>query len=72
MNPDFKGPWGFPDLENAIMDVETASQTFIKFKSGEVLFSRSSWAELNEREEVSITFQGNKAGGSMKRLFPTR
>jgi len=69
MNPDFKGPWGFPDMENAIMDVETASQAFIRFKTGEVLFSRSSWAELNEREEVSVTFQGTKAGGSIKRLF---
>ena len=68
-NPDFKGPWGFPDMKNPIMDVETASHVCIKFKTGQILFSRSSWAEMNEREEVSVTFQGAKAGASMKRLF---
>ena len=68
-NPDFKGPWGFPDIKNPIIDVETASHTSIKFKTGQILFSRSSWAEMNEREEVSVTFQGSKAGCSMKRIF---
>ena len=68
-NQDFKGPWGFPDMKNPIMDVETASHACIKFKTGQILFSRSSWAEMNEREEVSVTFQGAKAGASMKRLF---
>ena len=30
-----------------------------------------SWAELNQREEVSVTFQGTKAGGLVRRLFGT-
>ena len=28
-----------------------------------------SWAEMNKREEVSVTFQGSKAGGMVQRLF---
>ena len=68
-NPDFKGPWGIPDVENGIVDVETASHSFIKFKTGQVLLVRSSWAEMNKREEVSVTFQGTKGGGAIKRIF---
>ena len=68
-NSDFKGPWGIPDVEGGIMDVETSSHAFIKFKTGQVLFARNSWAEMNKREEVSVTFQGEKAGGMIRRLF---
>lgn len=68
-NPDFKGPWGIPDVEGGIMDVETSSHAFITFKTGQVLFARNSWAEMNKREEVSVTFQGTKAGGMIRRLF---
>jgi len=66
---NFKGPWGFPDIEKGIVDVETASHAFITFKSHQVLFARNSWAEQNKREEVSLTFQGQKAGGMIRRLF---
>lgn len=68
-NSSFKGPWGIPDVEGGIMDVETASHAFIRFSSGQVLFARNSWAEMNCREEVSVTFQGTKAGGMVRRLF---
>lgn len=68
-NPDFKGPWGIPDVKGGIMDVETSSHAFIRFKTGQVLFARNSWAEMNEREEVSVTFQGTKAGAMIRRLF---
>lgn len=68
-NPDFKGPWGIPDVKGGVMDVETASHAFVRFKTGQVLFTRNSWAEMNRREEVSVTFQGEKAGGMLKRLF---
>lgn len=68
-NTDFKGPWGIPDVKDGIMDVETASHAFIRFKTGQVLFARNSWAEMNGREEVSVTFQGKKAGGILRRLF---
>ncbi len=68
-NQDFKGPWGIPDVEGGLMDVETASHAFIRFKTGQVLYARNSWAEMNRREEVSVTFQGKKAGGTIKRLF---
>jgi len=68
-NSDFKGPWGIPDVKGGIMDVETASHSFVKFSTGQALFVRNSWAEMNEREEVSVTFQGTKAGGMIKRLF---
>ncbi|MCM8762375.1 MAG: Gfo/Idh/MocA family oxidoreductase [Candidatus Omnitrophica bacterium] len=68
-NPDFKGPWGIPDVKGGKMDVETSAHSFIRFKTGQILFTRNSWAEMNKREEVSVTFQGTKAGGMIRRLF---
>ena len=65
----FKGPWGIPDVEGGVMDVETAAHAFIRFKTGQVLFARNSWAEMNKREEVSVVFQGTQAGGMIRRLF---
>lgn len=65
----FKGPWGISDVEKGIVDVETASHALVTFKTGQVLFARNSWAENNKREEVSLTFQGKKAGGTVKRIF---
>ena len=68
-NPAFKGPWGNPDIEGAVCNVETACHAFVTFKNGACLSIRSSWAEMNEREVVSVTFQGTKAGGCVERLF---
>ncbi len=65
----FKGPWGIPDVEKGVTDVEAACLGFIRFKTGQVLMIRNSWAEMNKREEVSVTFQGRKAGGMIRRLF---
>ncbi len=65
----FKGPWGIPDVEKGVTDVESASHGFVRFQTGQVLFLRNSWAEMNKREEVSVTFQGQKAGGTIRRLF---
>ncbi|MDD2710782.1 MAG: Gfo/Idh/MocA family oxidoreductase [Verrucomicrobiae bacterium] len=65
----FKGPWGIPDAANGVTNVETACHGFIRFETGQVLFIRNSWAEMNKREEVSVTFQGTKAGGMVQRLF---
>jgi predicted dehydrogenase len=66
---NFKGPWGLPDSAKGVNDVEAAAHGFVRFKSGQVLFLRNSWAEMNKREEVSVTFQGSKAGGMVRRLF---
>ncbi|MCM8829638.1 MAG: Gfo/Idh/MocA family oxidoreductase [Candidatus Omnitrophica bacterium] len=68
-NPEFKGPWGIPDVKGGKMDVETSAHSFIRFKTGQILFTRNSWAEMNKREEVSVTFQGTKAGGMIRRMF---
>jgi len=65
----FKGPWGIPDVAKGVTDVESAAHGFVRFKTGQVLFLRNAWAEMNKREEVSVTFQGQKAGGCVKRLF---
>jgi predicted dehydrogenase len=65
----FKGPWGLPDKEGGVCDVETAVHGFITFKTGQCLSLQISWAEMVEREEVSVTFQGTKAGGRMRRLY---
>ena len=67
----FKGPWGIPDRANGTCDVEAAAHGFVTFKNGAVLFLRNAWAEMNKREEVSVTFQGTKAGGLVRRLFGT-
>lgn len=66
---NFKGPWGIPDGTNKTNDVESAIHGFITFKTGQVLSVQNSWAEMIEREEVSVTFQGAKGGGRVRRLF---
>jgi predicted dehydrogenase len=68
-NPAFKGPWGIPDMAGGVTNVESACHAFVTFKTGQCLMIRSSWAEMNEREVVSVTFQGGKSGGKIERLF---
>ena len=65
----FKGPWGIPDRVGGTTDVENAAHGFVTFKSGQVLTLQVSWAEMVKREEVSVVFQGTKAGGKVERLF---
>ncbi|HTL66316.1 MAG TPA: Gfo/Idh/MocA family oxidoreductase [Lacunisphaera sp.] len=65
----FKGPWGIPDVANGVTDVESAAHGFVTFKSGQAMSFQVSWAEMNLREEVSVTFQGVAAGGLIRRLF---
>ena len=68
-NKAFKGPWGIADVAGGKMDVEAAAHGFITFKTGQAMTFQVSWAEMNAREEVSVTFQGSKAGGMVRRLF---
>ena len=68
-NKAFKGPWGIPDAVGGITDVESTCHAMLTFKTGQCLLIRSSWAEMNEREAVSVTFQGSKSGGKVERLF---
>lgn len=70
-NKEFKGPWGIPDREDGITDVESAAHGFVTFDTGQVLNFQISWAEMVKREEVSVVFQGSKAGGKVERLFGT-
>ena len=65
----FKGPWGIPDQEDGVTDVEAAAHGFVTFETGQVLSLQVSWAEMVKREEVSVVFQGTKAGGKIERLF---
>lgn len=65
----FKGPWGIPDVEDGVTDVESACHGFVKFATGQVLSFQVSWAEMVKREEVSVVFQGEGAGGMVQRLF---
>ena len=67
----FKGPWGIADRADGTTDVETAAHGFVTFKTGQVLSLQVSWAEMVKREEVSVVFQGTKAGGKVERLFGT-
>jgi predicted dehydrogenase len=68
-NKAFKGPWGIPDTARGISDVESSCHAMVTFTSGQCLMIRNSWAEMNEREVVSVTFQGTKMGGKVERLF---
>ena len=65
----FKGPWGIPDVAKGVTDVEAAAHGFVTFQSGQSMSFAVSWAEMNKREEVSVVFQGSKAGGMVQRLF---
>jgi len=66
---NFKGPWGIPDVAKGVTDVESACHGMIKCKTGQVISLQISWAEMVKREEVSVAFQGTKAGGLVQRLF---
>ncbi len=68
-NKAFKGPWGIPDSAKGVTDVESSAHAMLTFKTGQSLMIRNSWAEMNEREIVSVTFQGTKAGGKVERIF---
>lgn len=68
---EFKGPWGIPDREGGVTDVESAAHGFVTFDTGQVLSFQMSWAEMIKREEVSVVFQGVNAGGKVERLFGT-
>ncbi len=70
-NKAFKGPWGIADVPRGVTDVEAAAHGFVTFKSGQAMSFQVSWAEMIEREEVSVAFQGRKAGGRVRRLFRT-
>ena len=70
-NKAFKGPWGIPDNAKGVTDVEAAAHGFITFKTGQCMSFAVSWAEMNKGEEVSVVFQGQKAGGMVRRLFGT-
>jgi len=65
----FKGPWGIPDVVGGTTDVESACHGFVSFDTGQVLNFQVSWAEMVKREEVSVVFQGQAAGGMVQRLF---
>lgn len=65
----FKGPWGIPDVAQGVTDVEAAAHGFVTFETGQSISFAVSWAEMNKREEVSVSFQGAKAGGMVRRLF---
>lgn len=68
---NFKGPWGIPDNASGTTDVEAAAHGFITFETGQCMSFAVSWAEMNKNEEVSVVFQGQKAGGMVRRLFGT-
>ena len=66
---NFKGPWGLPDNDEGVTDVEAAAHGCITFQTGQILNFQISWAEMIHREEASVVFQGTKAGGKVQRLF---
>lgn len=70
---EFRSDWGrdAPDVE-CVMDVETACHAMVTFKTGQCLTLRASWAEMNERENVSVVFQGAWAGAKIERAFSSR
>ena len=67
----FRGPWGIPTREDGTCDVEAAAHGFVTFGNGSCLTIRNSWAEMIEREQMSVTLQGTKEGVMLRRLFGT-
>ena len=65
----FRGPWGIPTREDGTCDVEAAARAFVTFKDGSCLAVHNSWAEMIEREEMSVVLQGTKEGAAIKRVF---
>ena len=66
---NFKGPWGIADVAQGVTDVESSCHGMVKCKTGQIISLQISWAEMVKREEVSVSFQGAKAGGLVQRLF---
>lgn len=65
----FRGPWGIPEREDGTCDVEAAASAMITFRNGACLQIRNSWAEMIEREEITLALQGTKEGVEMHRVF---
>lgn len=65
----FKGPWGIPDVEGGVTDVENAAHGMVRFKTGQILSFQTSWAEMVKDEEVSVAFQGTKGGALIGQIL---
>lgn len=67
-DPARRGSYGVASGDE-VADVESAAHGFVTFESGQVLSFRCSWAEMVREEQCSVTFQGQKGGGKVARLF---
>ena len=65
----FRGPWGIPERDDGVCDVEAAAHGFVTFADGACLSLRNSWAEMVKREELSVTLQGTREGVTLRRRF---
>lgn len=65
----FRGPWGIPVVEDGVCDIESAAHGFVAFDGGQCLSLRCSWAEMVEREMMSVSVQGTRKGADITRLF---
>ena len=71
MSGGLRAFWNVAGGDNPTNYREAAAHGFVTFKSGQSMSFAVSWAEMNQREEVSVVFQGAKAGGMVRRLFGT-
>jgi predicted dehydrogenase len=65
----FRGPWGIPTFKDGVCDVESASHAFVTLEGGACLTLRCSWAEMVQREVMSLSLQGALAGADITRKF---
>lgn len=65
----FRGPWGIPEHEDGVCDVEAAAHGFVTFKDGSCLSLRFSWAEMIKQEEIALALQGTREGVAMRRVY---
>jgi predicted dehydrogenase len=54
---------------NDVVDVESATHAIITFETGQILHCRCSWAEMVKEERCFVSFQGQKAGAEVSRLY---
>lgn len=67
-DPTRRGSYGIANA-NDLADVESSTHAIITFETGQVLHCRCSWAEMVKEERCFVSFQGQKSGAKVSRLY---
>lgn len=67
-DPNYHGSWGKIVSTKGTTDVESACHGFVRFKTGQVLSIRNSWAELIKEEDTYVSLQAAKTGVKIRTI----